>query len=169
FGRHDLVQDAPISRVDLIVCRNTLMYFNADAQSRIYRGFHFALNPEAYLFLGKSEMLLTRTDMFTPVDLRRRLFVRTPTREEVPSTPRGDHHLTRDDERLRAALFDTSLHAHVVLDSQGLLVSANDRARVYFDIGDADIGRAFHDLELSYRPVELRSRIDHVESSRRSS
>src|SRR5262249_35850867 len=73
FGRHDLVQDAPISRVDLIVCRNTLMYFNADAQSRIYRGFHFALNPEAYLFLGKSEMLLTRTDMFTPVDLRRRL------------------------------------------------------------------------------------------------
>src|SRR5262249_8098694 len=102
FGRHDLVQDAPISRVDLIVCRNTLMYFNADAQSRIYRGFHFALNPEAYLFLGKSEMLLTRTDMFTPVDLRRRLFVRTPTREEVPSTLRGDHHLTRDDERLRA-------------------------------------------------------------------
>src|SRR5207249_3297010 len=44
FGRHDLVQDAPISRIDLLVCRNTLMYFNAEAQSRILARFHFALN-----------------------------------------------------------------------------------------------------------------------------
>src|SRR5205807_2504112 len=40
FGRHDLLTDAPISRVDLISCRNTLMYFNADAQTKIYNGFH---------------------------------------------------------------------------------------------------------------------------------
>ena len=43
FGRHDLIQDAPISRVDLLVCRNTLMYFNAETQSRILTRFHFAL------------------------------------------------------------------------------------------------------------------------------
>src|SRR5438105_6050020 len=42
FGRHDLVQDAPISRLDLIVCRNTLMYFNAETQSRVLARFHFA-------------------------------------------------------------------------------------------------------------------------------
>ena len=44
FGRHDLMQDAPISRLDLLVCRNTLMYFNAEAQARILGRFHFALN-----------------------------------------------------------------------------------------------------------------------------
>ena len=43
FGRNDLVQDAPISRIDLLVCRNTLMYFNAETQARILCRFHFAL------------------------------------------------------------------------------------------------------------------------------
>ena len=42
FGRNDLVQDAPISRIDLLVCRNTLMYFTAETQAQILRRFHFA-------------------------------------------------------------------------------------------------------------------------------
>jgi two-component system CheB/CheR fusion protein len=58
FGRNDLVQDAPISRIDLLVCRNTLMYFNAETQSRILSRFHFALAGGGVLFLGKAEMLL---------------------------------------------------------------------------------------------------------------
>ena len=69
FGRNDLVQDAPISRIDLLICRNTLMYFNAETQTRILRRFHFALNQRGYLFLGKAEMLITRADVFTPVEL----------------------------------------------------------------------------------------------------
>src|SRR5262249_20936123 len=56
FGRHDLLQDAPISHLDLLVCRNTLMYFNAEAQGRILTRFHFALSDEGFLFLGKAEM-----------------------------------------------------------------------------------------------------------------
>jgi len=44
FGRHNLVQDAPISRMDLLVCRNSLMYFNAEAQAKIITRFAFALN-----------------------------------------------------------------------------------------------------------------------------
>ena len=59
FGRNDLVQDAPISRIDLLVCRNTLMYFNAETQARILRRLHFALRDDGFLFLGKAEMLLT--------------------------------------------------------------------------------------------------------------
>ena len=65
FGRNDLVQDAPISRIDLLVCRNTLMYFTAEAQSHILRRFHFALNDDGVLMLGKSEMLITHSDVFT--------------------------------------------------------------------------------------------------------
>ena len=49
FGRHDLIQDAPISRVDLLVCRNTLMYFNAETQARILQRFQFALNDHGIL------------------------------------------------------------------------------------------------------------------------
>src|SRR6185312_12230538 len=55
FGRHDLVQDAPISRVHLLMCRNALMYFNTEAQAKIVQRFHFALTDDGVLFLGKAE------------------------------------------------------------------------------------------------------------------
>jgi two-component system CheB/CheR fusion protein len=55
FGRHDLIQDAPISRVDLLLCRNTLMYFNAEAQARIMARFYFSVNPGGYLVLGRAK------------------------------------------------------------------------------------------------------------------
>jgi two-component system CheB/CheR fusion protein len=64
FGRHDLMQDAPMPRLDLIVCRNTLRYFNAEVQSRVLARFHFALNDHGFLFLGKAEMLLTHQSLY---------------------------------------------------------------------------------------------------------
>ncbi len=74
FGRNHLVQDAPISRIDLLVCRNALMYFTAETQARILARFHFALDDDGYLLLGKSEMLITHTELFAPVELKRRVF-----------------------------------------------------------------------------------------------
>jgi len=77
FGRHDLVHDAPISRLDLLVCRNVLMYFNAETQAHILARLHFALNDIGYLFLGKAEMLLTHANLFNPADLKHRIFTKT--------------------------------------------------------------------------------------------
>jgi two-component system, chemotaxis family, CheB/CheR fusion protein len=74
FGRHDLLADAPISRLDLLICRNTLIYFNAEAQSRILTRFNFGLKHAGALFLGKAEMLLTHSRLFTPVDMAARIF-----------------------------------------------------------------------------------------------
>ena len=76
FGRHDLVQDAPISRVDLLMCRNTLMYFNSETQAKIVGHFYFALNEGGFLVLGKAEMLFSYIRSFEPVDLKRRVFMR---------------------------------------------------------------------------------------------
>ena len=67
FGRHDLIQDAPISHVDLLVCRNVLIYFNAETQNRILTRFHFALENNGILFLGKAEMLVAHANWFRPV------------------------------------------------------------------------------------------------------
>jgi two-component system CheB/CheR fusion protein len=80
FGRHDLIQDPPISRIDLLISRNTLMYFVHEAQERILRNFHFALRDGGFLFLGKSEALVAHSALFTPVDLRRRIFTKVSTR-----------------------------------------------------------------------------------------
>ena len=66
FGRHDLIQDAPISRIDLLVCRNTLMYFNAERRRGSWRGSTSRCASGGFLFLGKAEMLLSHSASFTP-------------------------------------------------------------------------------------------------------
>jgi len=172
FGRHDLLQDAPIPHLDLLVCRNTLMYFNAEAQARILTRFQFALNDDGFLFLGKAEMLLTHGSFFSPVDLRYRIFSkmqqslvhnRLPLLTQGP--PEGVNILTRY-VRLREAAFDTMPVATIVVDDNGNLVLASEKVRVMFGVTQTDLGRPFRDLELSYRPVELRSLIDEVRVKR---
>jgi len=78
FGRHDITRDAPISRLNLLVCRNTLMYFNVETQSQVIDRFHFALRERGYLFLGKAEMLLSDGERFEVVSMRQRIFRRRP-------------------------------------------------------------------------------------------
>jgi two-component system CheB/CheR fusion protein len=173
FGRNDLVQDAPISRIDLLACRNTLMYFNAEQQARIVRRLHFALNPTGVLFIGKAETLWSHSNLFQAMDLRRRFFRKVlvePPRErpldmsiEVLPADRDQS----DAARLREEALLATPVAHVVVDRQGDLSLANHRAEALFGIGERDLGRPFHDLELSYRPLELRSHIQQALHDRR--
>jgi len=168
FGRHDLVQDAPISKIDLLSCRNTLMYFNADIQTKILSNFRFALNPGGFLILGKAEMLFTRVRAFAPVDLKRRVFVPTSdgTGEGFPPAPRAMDPADPDETAQRAAAFEVSPVAQVLVTLDGRLAEANEEARTMLRLSRGDIGRSIGDLELAYRPVELRSRLDEAERSR---
>lgn len=74
FGRHDLLHDAPIPRIDLLTCRNVLMYLEAPTRTRVLETLRFALRPSGLLFLGRAEMLVAHSRFFTPVDLKLRLF-----------------------------------------------------------------------------------------------
>src|SRR5262249_17723131 len=87
FGRHDLVQDAPISKIDLLVSRNTLMYFDTRTQVQILGNFHFALRDDGFLFLGKSEALAASSSLFAAIDLKRRMFAKVPTTVRRPRLP----------------------------------------------------------------------------------
>ncbi|MEM8829862.1 MAG: CheR family methyltransferase [Cyanobacteria bacterium P01_G01_bin.19] len=175
FGRHDLVQDAPISRLDLLVCRNTLMYFNAETQGKILNRFHFALNSTGVLFLGKAEMMLTHANIFTPLSLQHRIFRRVPSKNRrdrlfYVTQTRNDNddinNVSRQ-QRLQELAFDTAPVAQLIVDFNGNLVLANTSARVMFGINLLDIGRPLQDLEISYRPLELRSHMDQVYCDRR--
>jgi two-component system CheB/CheR fusion protein len=169
FGRHDVIQDAPISRVDLLLCRNVLIYFNADTQATILNRFNFALNDDGYLFLGKAEMLLTQTGLFVPADLRRRVFRKAPSTTGRGRQGRGGFEMPlAENEHLRRRAFDANTAAQVVLDAQGRLALVNERAGMLFDLGPRDVGRPFQDLDLSYRPVELRGHLDEVRDQRRA-
>ena len=74
FARHNLVSDPPFVRLDLVSCRNVLIYFNPPLQSKVLRIFHFGLAKEGYLFLGRSESVAQAEQLFTPLDRRERLF-----------------------------------------------------------------------------------------------
>jgi two-component system CheB/CheR fusion protein len=168
FGRNDLILDAPISRTDILVCRNTLMYFNAETQEKILNRFHFSLNDDGVLILGRAETLLTQSSLFVPLDLQRRLFARSPRRtyndRRMHREPSGLDLTLRaaSPPRLREMAFDLAPVAQIVVDRNGFVVLATERARAIFAIVPADIGRPLQDLELSYRPVELRSCIDRA-------
>ncbi|MFI5510364.1 CheR family methyltransferase [Mycobacterium sp. NPDC051804] len=174
FGRNDLVRDAPISRVDLLVCRNTLMYLNADTQRNVLSRLHFALAPQGALFLGHAEMLLSHGDRFSPLDLAHRIFRKAA----------GSHSgIERYDNATAAGERQTDLHglapvrdlafraspvAQIVVTGDDTVAMVNQQAELTFGLSARDIGRLLRDLEVSFRPVELRAYIEQAKVDRRS-
>ncbi len=169
FGRHDLIHDPPISRIDLLIVRNTMMYFNAETQSRVLKQLHFALRDTGFLFLGKSEVLLSRSSLFEPVELRHRIFAKSeaqPMRDRLLAlVPDGDGE-RRVAEFAHDAALEGAPFAYVAVDAAGALTLANLQARTLFGLTQKDLGRPLQDLELSYRPLELRSLIERAGAER---
>jgi two-component system CheB/CheR fusion protein len=79
FARHDLTKDPPFSRLDVVSCRNVLIYLEPVLQKRVLASFHYALKDDAFLMLGKSETLGSYSDMFSIVDNKNKFFVRRPS------------------------------------------------------------------------------------------
>ena len=74
FANHNLLKDPPFSQLDLVTCRNLLIYFNGDAQERVLETFHFALKPSGYLFLGTSESIDGAGDLYSLFNREQRIF-----------------------------------------------------------------------------------------------
>src|SRR5262249_36978693 len=152
-----------------LVCRNTLMYFNSETQARILARFHFALGERSLLFLGKSEMLLTHSSLFTPIEPRQRIFTKvtkaTLRDRLLVLAQAGDQEagsqLARH-VRLREVAFDVGRVAQIIVDASANLVLANERARSLFGITSRDIGRSLRELDLYSRPIELQPFLDRA-------
>jgi two-component system, chemotaxis family, CheB/CheR fusion protein len=172
FGRHDLISDAPISRIDLLTCRNTLMYLNAETQAKVLNRLHFALNNGGFLLLGRAETLMAHSHSFLSVDLKRRLSRKSShgaARDRLVLPPADDGREPQPDidTRMPLAALEASPAAQLLVDAAGQVSLINDRARALFDLRGSEVGRSLRDLQISYRPVELRSLIERVQSERR--
>jgi two-component system CheB/CheR fusion protein len=76
FAVHNIATDPPFSRLDLLTCRNVLIYLGPDLQKRVLPIFHYALRPTGFLLLGNAETTGTFSDLFVPVDGKRRIYAR---------------------------------------------------------------------------------------------
>ena len=90
FAKHSLLKDPPFSRVDLISCRNLLIYLDRELQQQVCATFHFALKSPGYLFLGSSESADNPVGMFRVIDREARLYQRMSISSEVRVTPRTE-------------------------------------------------------------------------------
>jgi two-component system CheB/CheR fusion protein len=78
FSQHNVLKDAPFSRMDLVSCRNLLIYLQPAAQKKVLRILHYALNPIGCLLLGSSETVGEASDLFSPLDRKTKLYVKRP-------------------------------------------------------------------------------------------
>ena len=138
FARQDLLQEPPFSRMDLITCRNMLIYIEPEAQRRALALFHFALREGGRLFLGSAETIGRADDLFDTVSKKWRIFRRIgPTRHDIVSFPLLGGHPASDraeasfaheppsvrvTETARRALLDRYAPASVMIDQKGRVV-----------------------------------------------
>ena len=174
FGSHNLTQAPPLSHIDLLVCRNVLIYFSSELQERILTRFHYSIREDGCLFLGRSESLLARSRLFTPVQLKWRIFERTASVSRqaaavLPEAPALQPAAARADATapgIRAQRALEALPAAVlVIDIGDTILTWNPAAEVMFDLPMASaLARKFRDLDVSYRVEGLRARIEDVKA-----
>ncbi|HET6519258.1 MAG TPA: chemotaxis protein CheB, partial [Geminicoccaceae bacterium] len=148
FSTHNLIRDPPFSKLDLISCRNLLIYLNTDLQRRLIPLFHYALEAGGYLFLGSSENVSQHAGLFATVDKRHRIFQNRQKEArpvvDFPLAARGLRRTgailvpprrpaLRGDDALEAArvVLDEFAPAYVVVDGRGGVVRFSARTGRY--------------------------------------
>jgi len=174
FAKQDVTKDPPFSKVDLISCRNLLIYMDGDLQQRLMLLFHYAINPDGYLFLGSSETLGESADLFAPVDKKWKLFQRrgtvTPrTKLLAASMPMPDAALGRRTAlmqpplRLRVrdlaekALLDKHAPACVVVNAEGDVLYIHGHTGRYLEPPAGEPSGSIHKMAREGLRLELSS------------
>ena len=161
FSEHDVLKDPPFSRLDLISCRNLLIYLETEAQAQLFRLFHYALRPGGFLFLGSSETAAGAADLFAGADRKSKLYVRkddapgvrVPMQHFVPRwavAPTGSGPLPPGKgvgvsrasfrELTEEALLKNSGSAGVLVNKQGEIFYLHGRTGIYLEPAPGEAG-----------------------------
>jgi two-component system, chemotaxis family, CheB/CheR fusion protein len=175
FGRSNLLIDAPISHVDLLICRNVLIYFEPMAQQHIVARLRYALNDGGILFLGKSESQLKRYSDMLPLNPKWRIFQRRTYPDQTKA--RDGNGKAEMDSNLKEkaqhelqnlklyydALLSTLEPGILVMDSSDTIITENEKVAKFFDLSGNLVGKKLQDTELWQRCPELKQ---HLRESR---
>lgn len=101
FAQHNLIKDAPFTRLDLLCCRNVMIYLTAELQKKIIPIFHYSLNNKGIMFMGPAETIGGFTEFFTPIDPKWKLFERKEGSESLNKMIDFPFHVARQPAYLR--------------------------------------------------------------------
>ena len=181
FSPHSLVKDPPFSRLDLISCRNLLIYLESEEQKRILDIFHYALKPGGALFLGSSENISSHTKLFQTIDKKHRLFrkkeallgPRIPTPRFhydghgiVPSlrTERTKANRLQARQTIEHTVLQHYAPTYIVVDTDYQILYTSGQTSDYLEIPDGDINTNI--LDMARKGLGLHLRTALYEASR---
>jgi len=172
FSKNDLISNPPFLKLDLITCRNLLIYFDASLQQQIIPIFHYALNPNGLLFLGKSETVGQFTDLFTTIDGKNKLFKRKSSRNLNPiriSAFKARHQIVPKSnvksknkkmsvsERVKETIFNTYEHPYVVIDGEYNIIETYGDVRLFLTLPSGSMHANLINMVNKELKIEVRS------------
>jgi two-component system, chemotaxis family, CheB/CheR fusion protein len=179
-SNHNLIKDPPFSRVDMVVCRNLLIYLNPSLQQRLVPVFHYALRPEGWLFLGSAENIASRADLFDTVDAGARVFKRKGGQRQSVNMPLSVEMLAqiapemdgvsqntpmeRADNMTRAVM-EHYAPAHVVVNALNDVTRSSTRTGRYLELAQGTPSARITDLAKRELRSPIRSMLDVVRRS----
>ena len=172
FSRHDITSNPPFLKLDLICCRNLLIYFSTNLQKQIFPIFHYALNPDGYLFLGKSETIGQFTDLFVPIDNKYKIFQKRrtsslnpirlshfkPSRRITP-LPEKTPKQASNSEIVKETLFHTYEFPYVLINENMDLIEIFGDVTPYLGLSQGIMNSNIIKLAIKDIQIELRSAI----------
>ncbi len=177
FGCSNLGQDAPISHVNLLVCRNVLIYFDSALQRHIMERLHFALDPGGILFLGKSESQLTNSSQFRRLNPRWRIFQRMNLEmrhqpESAAAQPDDGGVLPGTQQELESLrlqqrhLLETLRVGAIILSPDDVILHNNNAMMSTFGLPPANLeGRRLRDVDLFARTPDLAAQLEECHTT----
>jgi two-component system CheB/CheR fusion protein len=184
FSPHSVIRDPPFSRIDLISCRNLLIYFGPEIQSTAIPTFHYSLRPGGYLFLGTSEGLGQHPHLFATLDKKNRIFqrrahepARLPTGissalSRFPGGGSPARYRARGERSLRETvetqILDHFAPAHVVVNAEGDIVYYSSRTGKYLEAPQGVPNRQLSTMARKGLRLDLRNALSEAMETRQT-
>jgi two-component system, chemotaxis family, CheB/CheR fusion protein len=168
FARQNVVKDSPFSRLDLVSCRNLLIYFNAKLQRKLMPLFHYALNPSGYLVLGTSESVGGNADLYRLIERRFRIYARKSSSHRANFEFPLDHHVAHVSATKRSlppVLDPTSEPFDIIREADRILLSRVGPTGVLIN-QEMEIVQFRGDVTPFLSPVEGRASLNLMKMAR---
>lgn len=185
-SNHNLIKDPPFSRIDLVVCRNLLIYLNTSLQQRLIPVFHYALKPQGWLFLGPAENIAARNDLFDAAEPALKIYRRRGAQRQSVAMPLFVQPLTHAEpeialERKRNGqitdradltvrrMMERYAPPHVVINSDNDIVRASGRTSKYLELAEGTPSQKVTDLAKRGLRSAVRAVVDSARSTKKRS